>query len=212
MNSKCAAEWPDWRGETAVIVATGPSASGQPLDAARGRARFIAIKASWRLAPWADALYGVDKAWWLANQGAPGFVGRRFCPSPTACKVFQDVTLVRLVARAEILTEEIGKVGCGLRSGGGHSGFQAINLAVQFGATRIVLVGFDMTLANGAHWHDDYRGVAKPDAGRVKTWREALDCCASQFEKLGVKVINASHRSALKNYPKAGLLEAIAGC
>lgn len=202
------AKWPDWSGQTAVIVGTGPSAADVPLSIAQDRARVFVIKSSWRLAPFADALYGLDKGWWIANQGGYKFKGLKFSPSPTICRVY-SVRYVRLRPFARILTEETGVIGCGLRTGGGHSGFQALNLAVQFGAKRILLVGFDMTLANGAHWKEDDRGVGKADAGRVRSWREAMDACAPQFKELGVDVINCTPRSALTAYPKMPLPEAI---
>jgi hypothetical protein len=195
------AEWPDWSGETAVIVGTGPSAAKiEP-----GSFRSIVIKSSWRLLPTADVLYALDVGWWLANQGAPKFKGMKVSPSPTACRVYK-LRKVSLKPRAEILTGEIGVLGCGLRTGGGFSGFQAINLAIQFGAKKIVLVGFDM---NGGHWSPDQRGVGKPDAARTASWRVALDACAPQFKSLGVEVINTGEHSALTAYPKMSLAEAL---
>ena len=199
--------WPDWTGETAVIVGTGPSANSEPLDQYRGKARFFVIKGSWRLAPWADALYGIDRGWWIANTGCPKFKGLKFSPSPSACKVF-GLRQIRLKARAEILSREIGTVGCGQREGGGHSGFQAINLAVQFGAKRIALIGFDMTLANGDRWSED-KGVAKANAGRTESWRVQMDACAPQFERLGVEVVNCTMRSALTAYRKVPLAQVL---
>lgn len=204
-----ARSWPDWSGETCVIVATGPSAC-VPLEEAKGKARVIAIKTSWKLAPWADALYGCDKPWWMANQGVPEFRGLKFSPSPTASKLYPAVTLVKLVPKAEILTGEIGRIGCGLRSGGGHSGFQALNLAVQFGVRRIILVGFDMTLDRGEHWHPHAVGTkAKKDRKGMTECRVALDQCAPQLSRLGVEVINAAPQSALVNYPKMDFRDAI---
>lgn len=196
--------WPDWSGETAVIVGTGPGAVAQPLEVARRKARFIAIKSSWRLAPWADVLYGLDRGWWIANQGAPQFKGLKVSPSPTVCRIYPGMTEVRLRPRAEILTRVPGEIGCGLRTGGGHSGFQAMNLAVQWGAKRLVLAGFDMTLKNGAHWKGDDRGVVKPDAGRTESWRAALDGCANQFARLGITVLVTGY-SALRAYPSVSL-------
>lgn len=203
------ANWPDWSGETAVIVGTGPGAIAEPLEPFKDKARFFVIKSSWRLAPFADALYGLDKGWWIANLGAHKFRGLKFSPSPTICRVYRDIRYVRLRPFAKLLTAETGVVGCGLRTGGGHSGFQAINLAVQFGAKRILLVGFDMTLGHGAHWKDDERGVGKPDDGRIRSWREAMDGCAAQFSELGVDVINCTPQSALTAYPKMALDEAL---
>lgn len=201
--------WPDWSGETVVVVGTGPGAKEVSLDLARGKARVFVIKSTWKKAPWADALYGIDKGWWIANLGCPQFKGLKFSPSPSAARAF-GLRQIKLKARAEILLREIGVIGCGLKTGGGHSGFQAINLAVQFGAKRILMVGFDMTLANGAHWNDDYNGVARPDAGRVTAWREAMDECAEQFRELGIDVVNCTMGSVLKAYPKMPLSEALA--
>lgn len=199
--------WPDWAGETAVIVATGPSANAEPLEQYKGKARFFVIKGSWRLAPWADALYGLDRGWWLANDGARKFNGLKFSPSPSACKVF-GLQYVKLRPRAEILTAEKGVIGCGLREGGGHSGFQAVNLAVQFGVKRILLVGFDMSLANGDHWSAD-KGVAKADRKRTENWRVAMDGCVDQFDRLGVEVVNCTMASALTAYRKLPLSQAL---
>lgn len=201
-------DWPNWAGETAIIVGTGPSATDAPLALAKDKARFFVVKVSWRLAPWADAMYGVDKDWWIANQGVPQFKGLKFSPSPTAARAF-GLRQIKLKAKAQILTDELGVIGCGLKTGGGHSGFQAVNLAVQFGSKRILLVGFDMTLANGAHWSNETEAVAKPDAARTNMWREEFDACAPQFETLGVKVINCAMKSALKAYPKMPLHEAL---
>jgi hypothetical protein len=175
-----------------------------PLWAIQGRARVFVIKGAWRAAPWADALYGIDRHWWLASQGGKKFRGRKFSPSPTICRVYQDVTLIRLKSRAELLTGETGYVGCGLDQGGGYSGFQAANLAIQFGATRLILVGWDMHMTEGAHWADD-KGVSPPDKGRMDSWRVAMDACAPQFERLGIEVLNASPSSALKAYSKVEL-------
>lgn len=212
MNSTSEVEaWPDWQFGTAVIIGTGPGAAAVPLDVVPGQAYCIAIKSTWEIAPWAQVLYGCDRGWWAHQRGVPDFKGLKFCPSPTVCKVYRDVRLVKLKTKAEILTKDRGTLGCGLRSGGGHSGFHAINLAVQFGVRRIVLVGFDMTVARGAHWRPREDGVARPCAVRVEGWRSALDACAPQFRNLGVDVVNATPGSALKAYRFASLRDAIWG-
>jgi hypothetical protein len=44
-------DWfPDWRGETVVTVAGGSRAATVNLECAKGRAKFIAINDSWKLA------------------------------------------------------------------------------------------------------------------------------------------------------------------
>lgn len=194
------ATWPDWNGKTAIVVATGPSASEAQLEKLKGLVRIIAIKSSWKLCPWADVLYGCDRDWWFINK-TEGYTGLKASASPLACKIFSDIRLVRLVSKADLQMQMIGKVGCGRREGGGHSGFHAVNLAIQFGARRIALVGFDMRLDRGNHWHEPIKGVRPPDIGQMIQNRKAFDGCAPQFTKLGVEVVNASPASALREYP-----------
>lgn len=100
-----------------------------------------------------------------------------------------------------------------LRSGtvgwGGNSGFHSLNLAVQFGAARIVLVGFDMRVDHGLHWHGRHEGMNNPTARNVERWRRCMDAAADTIASLGITVINASEISALTRYPKMSLEEAL---
>jgi hypothetical protein len=52
----------------------------------------------------------------------------------------------------------------GVIGSGGNSGFQALNLALQFGARRVILVGFDLNLAGGVHWHGRTPRLNNPTA------------------------------------------------
>lgn len=94
---------------------------------------------------------------------------------------------------------------------GGNGGFHALNLAVQFGARKIILVGYDMTLNAGIHWHGPHVGpnMTNPTSSNVKRWRTAVDGTAPVLLKLGVKVINASMVSTLQNFPKMTLEQAL---
>lgn len=198
-------EWPDWSGETVVIVGTGPSVQEVDLSPARGAAKVIAIKGEYKFCQ-ADALYGIDVGWWIACRGAPDFKGLKFSPAPTVCKLFRDVRQVRLRPVAKMLVGETGLLGCGLRTGGGHSGFQAMNLAIQFGSKRLLLVGFDM---KGGRRQKAEAGVAKVDPRRTEEWRVALDAAAGQIAELGVEVVNCSPGSALKAFQTSTLKNAL---
>lgn len=93
---------------------------------------------------------------------------------------------------------------------GGNSGYQALGLAVQFGCRRVVLVGFDMRLDLGCHWHGPHKGnLGNPSENKVSKWRQRLDAAAPVLREHGVRVINASSVSALQAYPKMPLQEAI---
>ena len=156
--------------------------------------------------PWADIGYACDLAWWKQYHGQTGdFL--KLSVDRAACKRFADVHQVSLNKnddRLELL--KIGTVGWA-----GNSGFHCLNLAVQFMAAKIILVGFDMRVDLGLHWHGKHpSGMNNPSARNADRWRRCVDAAAEVIAALGVTVVNASPISALQNYPKMSLKEALA--
>lgn len=166
------------------------------------------VNESWRLAPWADVLYACDGKWWEKNNGVPAFQGIKVSQDKRACRLFSDVNYVQLVNRSEeLITDRPGCIASGSRAGG-NSGFQALNLTVQFGAKRILLVGFDM---HGEHWHGRHpSGLNNPSPQNFQDWRLAFDRAAPSFAAVGVDVINCSPVSVLQGFRKMDLGEALA--
>lgn len=108
--------------------------------------------------------------------------------------------------REEIVVNQFGRVGYG-----GNSGFQAVNLAVQFGCRTIILVGFDMSDKAGIHWHGEHvKGLRNPTAKSLARWRGVLDAQAEALKQMGVRVLNAAPNSALTAYPKMTFSAALA--
>lgn len=92
---------------------------------------------------------------------------------------------------------------------GGNSGFQALALALHFGASRVVLLGYDMQLgASGAtHWHGDHKRLGNPLKDRMPKWcRDFAEIPFSTRQR----VVNASRVSALKCFKRAGLNDCLA--
>jgi hypothetical protein len=202
-------EWPDWSGQTAAVIASGPSLKRSDVELLRGRARVLAIKKNSELAPWADAVYGCDYPWWRSVRGLPDFKGLRMAYAPRACKEFgcRPVLIPNHASSDALRFEEVGSVG-----GGGNSGFQALNLAVQFGATRILLLGFDCQDKGGAaHWYgrNSWANGSNPSESNFKRWRKAFAKAAEQLNDRGVEVINASPASEIKGFRKAAVAEAL---
>lgn len=93
---------------------------------------------------------------------------------------------------------------------GGNSGFQALNLVLQLGARRVVLVGFDMSIDAGVHWHGRHPGsLANPTLFVIRRWIQALDRAVGDLAAIGVDVVNASPTSRLTGFRKAELVEAL---
>lgn len=166
----------------------------------KGKARVITVNSTWRLAPWADVHYSSDHDWWA--ESLPEM--RRECsgefwsgyPEPVA----EDVRRCPYDKRARGVLDVPGRL-----VWGGNSGYCAVGLAHQFGASRIVLLGFDMQDTEGlGHWHGQH-----PDSIRkgfnFPMWKERFAEMAMDFKVLGVQVVNCTRSTALHCFPKARL-------
>lgn len=169
---------------------------------------MIAINDSWRLFPAANVLYACDYEWWEKKSGVPEFKGVKISQDPKIDRYRPrwGIRRVKVVRNQDmLLTGTLGVIGWG-----GNSGFQALNLAVQFGARRIALVGYDMRLDLGSHWHGAHgQGLNNPTAPNVDRWRRVTDAASEIITMLGVQVFNLSPISSLVNFPKMSLDEVL---
>lgn len=96
---------------------------------------------------------------------------------------------------------------------GANSGYQALNLALHFGARRVLLLGFDMQPTNGRlHWHPDHpTGLNNPDETRFALWNANFGTVRPDLEKAGVEVVNCSRETALTCFPRASIRDALCG-
>jgi hypothetical protein len=164
------------------------------------------VNDGWRLAPWADVLYACDFDWWAHNRGRMDFCGLKIGGDIRPRHAAWGVRPVRIDSRRdELLLDRYGTIGKG-----GNSGFQALNLAVQFGCRAIILVGFDMHDRVGLHWHGRHPSpLRNPTRSSLGRWRRVLDAQTGILRAAGVIVLNASPASALAAYPKMTLRAAL---
>lgn len=163
-----------------AVLATGPSLTQTVVDAVRGRAKVIAVSDAYRLAPWADALVSTDAAWWKAHPDALAFSGPKWAAAPE----FRKIEGVERFPGAE---------------SGSNSGLLACRVAVNMGAKKILLLGFDM---KGAHFFGPHQAPLK------NTTPARFDVFKKQFERYkprGVEIINCTPGSALRAYPMGDL-------
>lgn len=160
------------------------------------------MKDTWRLLPKADVVYGCDEHWWehhhkdlQANSNA-----ELWTQCPTAQSRYN---LNRIEG------ESRPGLGRKILHFGGNSGYQAVNLAFLFGATKIVLVGFDMQRTNDeVHFfgkHPYHRNGGGPTVTLLKKWCDNFGVMAQDLIDEGVEVINASKQSALTCFVKKEL-------
>jgi hypothetical protein len=199
-----------WPGCTMVILASGWSlASGhlQPMgvnrwltpdvEFIRGKARVIAINNGYQLAPWADVLYACDHRWWQWHSGVPAFEGKKFALTTLSGR-WPGVTVLKR-GGTDGLALNPNSLATG--SNGGH---QAINLAVHLGATRIILLGYDMQRGpkGQEHWHPDH-----PQKGRnpYPQWRRLMATLVKPLQDRSIEVLNCTRSTALECFPCARL-------
>ena len=196
----------NWAGQTAVILASGPSLrefidGGSVL---RGPVRTIAVNSTVFAAPAADVAFGVDFMWWKVHHQAVRKT------SPAQCWTV-DKSAAERFGLHFVRPANTGGLHETRVNTNGNSGAAAINLAVLFGARRILLLGFDMKQGpNGEkHHHPDH---PKPCAqGAVfSDWLYRFDALARGCESKGVEVINCSAATALTCFPRMSLDEALA--
>lgn len=198
-----------------IVAASGPSLDQDVADRARDLQlledfRIIAVNDAWRLLPFADVLYACDLSWWEYYAASlEKFRGERWtstCASPTVDDdklgwSRRDELRVQLIdARAE----EGFSITPGLIHYGNNSGFQAVNLAMQFGAREIRLVGFNMQrVERRAHFFGEH--PPELDKGADYAAFIADFNRAAELLPEGVRVINCTRDSALRCFPQGEL-------
>lgn len=163
-----------------VLLAPGPSMSQAVADSVRGQ-KVGVVTSAYPLAPWADFLAATDVQWWLKNPEARKFAGRKFSPN----RIGDGVEKIR--------TKLV--ISCC------NSGVLALECAKRLGATRILLLGFDMGLG---HYFGQYtNGLSNTTAQRRVVHHAQFASWAKANRD--IEVLNCTPGSALQAFPMARL-------
>lgn len=85
-----------------------------------------------------------------------------------------------------------------------NSGQRAIQLAVHLGAKRILLLGYDCSLAFGTHWHGEHTdGLKNPDPASLERWHQEFGRLVAALPD--TDIINCSRHSALTCFPRGNI-------
>lgn len=168
----------NWEGQYCAIIACGPSAKSANIEQLRGRLKVIAIKEAFEIAPFADVVYGCDFPWWKHRHGLKEFKGVKIGWDTKIRDLYPDVRLVEIKRKLcdELLFDEPMSIGAG-----GNSGFQAINLAVQWGVRGILLIGIDCT---GSHFYgrNFWNRANNPTLDNFNRWTAAFKKAEQQLK------------------------------
>lgn len=199
---------PLFGGETVFCLASGPSLTQEIADRIRcGRA--IAVNTSARLAPWADVLYFTDSGWYEPRRDlVANWAGLVISMSRTAKRELPDkVRRVQGIGDPTLGGGGFPPLGtAGIRQGR-SSGHTAVSLAIALGASRVVLVGYDMRVVGGReHHHSEYTGPRDLDQ-YAREFVPAFDGWNAAALKVGVQILNATPQSAVQEFPFVDLDE-----
>lgn len=169
-----------WQGQTIACIASGPSlCEDDCLTVQVSGIKSIAVNSSWQMARFCDVIYAGDYDWWKENIEDIDIPAERWTCSERSADVY------------------------GLnhhrKRGAYNTGLRAVELAIEFGASRIILLGYDGTVKHGTHWHGDHKNTKNPDEDRCIKWRQQF----ASMNRKGAEIINCSVGSAINCFPKA---------
>lgn len=202
-------EWINqWKGQTVVCLASGPSIRQTDIDLlekmhSQGRCKVIAVNNSCLLTPWADILFAGDVEWWAASKSIwHGFAGEKWTSTTDAAKEYG----LNYIAR-DFSGEGLCK---GAMVPNENSGQQAINLAYHLGASKIVLLGYEMNPSEEKlHFfgsHNERDGLSNPCASVFEGWHKKFRQLADDMRLEDIPVVNCSTNTALTCF-ECGQLE-----
>jgi len=186
-----------FEGQTVACIASGESLTREDCERCR-ELKTIAVNDAYLFAMFADVLYAADFDWWKHHKGAPEFAGLKVTHDPQAAQRYglKHITVRSSNAGAELKGVSLNPAHV---HSGGNSGFQAFNLAVLFGAKRILLLGYDM---QGSHFFGEHPGAMR----KTQDYRNWIKRFATVPAMLpDVEVVNCTRNTALKCFPQATL-------
>jgi|TARA_R110000822_G_scaffold18263_1_gene60522 hypothetical protein len=192
-----------FQNETIYIIGGGPSLENFDFSKLAGRVT-IAINKAIIFHNIADVLYWTDTRFytWFKNE-VDNYKGLKF--SLTAGSQYTDD--VNILKKGKIFGLETDPQ---TLAHGNNSGYAAINLAYHLGATRIILLGFDMgSNSENTHFHDGYPAKAAPNSMYEEKFIPGFNQLNSEIKDSGVTILNASPISKLRVFPKITIEQAL---
>lgn len=200
----------EWEGEDVYCIGGGDSlrpyhARPKPFEFLRGR-RTVGCNVAFILGrDLCNVLVFGDSTWWegIGSKRLHSYEGEVICCAPA---LKDDPTpFLHYAPRYELpgFSAEPGKL-----SFNGNTGSLAINAALQLGARRVFLLGYDMDAPNGiVNWHDVRTSVLRNPstqlAGFANQIRGAAADVAAKFP--GAEVWNVTDASKLTCFPRVSL-------
>ena len=190
---------------TIVCIASGPSLTQEQIDLVgiskeTNKDLFvIGTNDNWK---WkyknefvCDYLYAADDSWWgvwLKRINEQKFDRPKFIPMKQDFAKKNGLTMLPCVHQQGLGIA--GKIHCL-----NNSGAQAIGLAYYLGAKKIILIGYDMKIADSGkiHWFGNHEKGLRNTPSRYTSWIPHLKGLSEGLRKHEVDVVNCTLDSAI---------------
>lgn len=198
-----------YEGQTVFILGGGPSLKETNLKLIKGRP-VVGCNDAFRLGSWVDWCVFGDKRWflWQRNNGLHTYeeLAKWENREQVVCCVPQLLDhkasywpWLKILRRDEArfgLSVEPDTV-CWNRGTGGT----ALNVAFLLGASRIVLIGFDMKMVDGKHnWHDLHQKRERSQIYQA-SMMPFLKPMSDAMKVTGLQIVNATPGSSMNLFP-----------
>jgi GT2 family glycosyltransferase len=173
----------------------------------------IGINAAYLIGDWIDIVFFGDSKFFLKNRvQLKNFPKLKVACAPAARKYDWVRYLERDRKKRVGISRNPNMVGWN-----GNSGAAAVSVAVNAGASRIFLLGFDMKVddKNSQHWHSEYKpkrtSENNPNRKNLPFHKhlKGFPAIARDAKRMGVKIYNVSPDSAIRDFQKISLQEAL---
>jgi len=202
---------PDFTGETVFLLGGGPSlldSLGELEDETYDihkeirKRRVVAINESIYCALYADILFFRDIAWYFGNKEVVDAWNGVVVTSTASTFYSSRVNVIKMKHSNDFL------VGCGTIRYGRSSGHLALSLAINLGAKRCVLLGFDCRFVDGrSHFHSENNRTTALTYS--SDFLPAWDGWGDAARRAGVEVVNATPGSAILEFQYRPLAEVL---
>lgn len=153
---------------------------------------------------WVDVCFFGDTRWFDWHRESlksfPGLI-------VTSLLSLKDVPWLKCINRSNREGIETNK---NILSWNRCSGLSAINLAVHFGAKKIVLLGFDMKKGiKQDNYHKDHLAQVAENDNPYPRYFRAIPHIKKDADDLGIEIINTCMDSAMDHFPKIPIEEVL---
>lgn len=164
----------------------------------------MAVNSSLSIAPFCDALFFSDYTWFTKR--------RKLIEASSTLLITTSRQVKRLAPdKIKLVKAQSGvplRAGAGLLRQGRNSGQTSISIVAALGANPIILLGFDMKrVAGRSHHHDEYSSTN--DKLYSHDFVPAFLGWAKVAAASGIRILNATPNSALKEFPFISIEEVL---